>query len=237
MAKLTQKQLISSLKQMKEIKPRREWAVLLKSQILAEKREEIKVVSQQATFTAIVSNIFSAKKLAYSFATILFLFVSALGFSKYAVPGDMLFPVKKITEQSVATLSGQTKLNQDITALDNRISELAQVAKEDRSASIPSAISEITEAAKVLKDNSVKDPQTIKAIATSLRTLADVPGTDLSETSGVKDLYQTVVEAQIADLEKATLNDEQGVALVKAKSLYEQGKYSAALEEILSINQ
>ncbi|MEI7425010.1 MAG: hypothetical protein WCK10_02745 [Candidatus Staskawiczbacteria bacterium] len=237
MAKILQKQLISSLKQMNNIKPRKEWAVLLKSQILAEKSSEVKTISQPATFAAVINAIFSPKKLSYSFAVILFLIVGVFGFSRYTMPGDLLFPVKKIGEQSVATFSGQTKLNQDILALDNRISELVQVAKEERMNNIPSAISEITEAAKVLKSNSVSDPETIKKLAISLKTLANIPGADLSETSDVKDLYQAVVQAQIADLQNTTLTDAQLEIMTEVKELYLQGRYSAALEKILLINQ
>ena len=67
--------------------------------------------------------------------------------------------------------------------------------------------------------------------------MADVPGTDLSENSDVKDLYQTVVQSQIADLEKSTLTDDQANILIEIKSLYDQGKYNDALEKILLISQ
>ena len=49
MTKITQEQLIESLSQLKEIKPRKEWAVLLKSQILAEKQAELEIPVRQAT--------------------------------------------------------------------------------------------------------------------------------------------------------------------------------------------
>ena len=77
----------------------------------------------------------------------------------------------------------------------------------------------------------------MKDIANSLKTLADVPGTDLSANQDVKDLYQAVVQSQIADLSKMTLTDEQNKALDEAKDLYFQGKYTDALEKILLINK
>lgn len=237
MAKITQKQLISSLKQMKEIKPRKEWAVLLKSQILAEKKVEVSNVRQSATFAAIMETIFSPKKISYSFAVLLFIVFGVSGFSRYTMPGDLLFPVKKMTEQSVATLSGQTKINQNIESLNNRINELVEVAKEDKVGNIPSAIVEITEAAKVLKNNPVKDAETVKKIANSLKVLASVPGTDLSETEDVKGLYQSIVETQIEDLSKTSLTEEQEITLIEVQELYREGKYSAALEKILLISE
>lgn len=244
MTKLTQKQLIESLKMLKEIKPRQEWAVLLKSQILAEKQVEIQASFQKAKSAGIMdilSTIFAPRKLAYSFAVVLFLIVGIFGFAGYTVPGDLLFPIKKIAEQSQAALTGQTILNQDVASLNSRINDLAQVAKSGRKDNIPSAISEISvnasQLAKSLKSNSVNDPKTIKEIASSLKTLADVPGTDLSQNSDVKDLYQAVVQAQITDLQNTTLTDDQKNTLTQVEDLYSQGKYADALEKILLINQ
>ena len=245
MARITQKQLIESLKQMKEIKPRKEWAVLLKSQILTGR--EIKVQEQPAQFAGFVNAVLRlrsgqifARKFAYAFAVVLFLIVGVFGFAQRTVPGDLLFPVKKISEQSQATLTGQTGLKQDVATLNSRINDLVQVAKQGRTDNIPSAISEVnadvSQLVKNLKNNPVKDSQTIKEIASSLKTLADVPGTDLSGNSDVKDLYQTIVQSQLADLQKTTLTDGQEIALTEAEDLYNQGKYADALEKILLIN-
>ena len=239
MTKITEKQLIESLSQLKEIKPRKEWAVLLKSQILAEKQAEIKFAKAATTsigFMDVLSSVFFQRKMAYSFAALAFVIVGLIGFAQYTVPGDLLFPVKKISEQSEAALTGQTAQRQNVLTLSNRVNDLAMVAKEGRKDSIPSAISEINAIAKTIKDNPTKDSQTIKEIASSLKTLSDVPGADLTTNQDVKDLYQTVVQSQIADLQKTTLTDEQSKTLAEVEDLYGQGKYADALEKILLIN-
>ena len=244
MTKITQKQLIESLSQLKEIKPRKEWAVLLKSQILAEKQAEVvetKIAEQPAKsvgFKELIYSVFYQRKLAYAFATMLLLIAGVFGFARYTMPGDLLFPVKKIAEQSGAALTGQPNL---AATLNSRINDLAAVAKEGRTDNIPSAISEINlnakDLAQSLKNNTVNNPQTLKEIASSLKTLADVPGTDLSENKDVKDLYQTVVQSQIADLQKTTLTDDQKKTLTEIEDLYSQGKYMDALEKILLISK
>jgi hypothetical protein len=147
MSKITQKQLIEQMKMLKEIKPRKEWAVLLKSQILAEKQAETKIIAQPTNTIGImdvISSVFFQRKLAYAFTAVLFMIVGVFGFAKYTVPGDLLFPVKKIAESSQAALTGQTSLKQNVLTLNNRINDLAQVAKAGRKDSIPSAISEIS---------------------------------------------------------------------------------------------
>jgi hypothetical protein len=245
MAKITEKQLIESLKQLKEIKPRKEWAVLLKSQILEERQAETKIVNWEIgklieNFKLIIENSFT-RKLAYSFAAFAFVIIGLVGFARYTMPGDLLFPVKKLSEQSTAALIGESTLKQNVVALNNRINDLAQVAKDGRKDSIPSAISEINSnvlaLAKSLKDSPAQDSQTLKDIASSLKTLANVPGTDIGQNPEIKDLYQTVVQAQIADLQKTTLTDDQKKTLTEAEDLYSQGKYADALEKILLINK
>ncbi len=238
--KMNQKELINSIKQLKEIKPRKEWAVLLKSQILNEQKP-MPIVAKSVGVMDIFSSVFFQKKMAYSFAAFVFVIVGLIGFARYTLPGDLLFPVKKLSEQSQAALTGQIGLKQDVATLSNRINDLAQVAKEGKTNNIPSAIDEIrtnaSELAKNLKENPTQDPQTIKEIASSLKTLADVPGTDLSQNTDVQNLSQMVVQSEIADLQKTTLTDNQKKILTDAEDLYSQGKYTDALEKILLINK
>lgn len=242
MAKITQKQLIEQIRALKEIKPRQEWVVLAKSQTFYGKTAEervVKIPARKISIFDIIASINLQKKFAYSFATLVFVIVGLVGFAQHTMPGDLLFPVRKISEQSQAALSGQTGLKQNVATLNSRINDLAQAAKQGKKNNIPSAISEVNtqvlELAKDLKNNPVTDLATLKEIAASLKTLADVPGTDLSANSDVKDLYQTIVESQIADLEKTTLTDGQNDILTEAKELYEQGKYIDSLEKILTI--
>lgn len=244
MAKITQKQLIESLKQLKEIKPRAEWAVLLRSQVLAEKklipvpaRHKEHSAEKSVGIMDIFSSLFLQRKLAYSFAVILFFIVVAFGFSVYTVPGDMLFPAKKIAEQSTAALTGQTGIKQDIATLNSRINDLDQVAKAGKTDNIPSAISEVnanvSELVKSLKNNPAQDSQTLKEITSSFKTLADVPGTDLTSNPDVNYVYQTLAQNQIADLQKTTLTDDQKNTLAQAQDLYNQGNYEKAFELLL----
>jgi len=241
MSKITQKQLIDQLRTLKDIKPRQEWAVLLKSQIFLSAETSVKAEAEKPGIMDIFTSVFFQRKLAYSFAVLAFMIVGVLGFAQLTMPGDLLFPIKKMAEQSQASLTGQTAFKQNVATLNSRINDLAQVAKEGRTNSIPSAISEISanvkDLAQKLKDGPTQDSQTLKEIASSLKTLASVPGTDLTENKDVKDLYQTVVQGQIADLEKTTLTDEQKLTLEEIKVLYDEGKYTDALEKILLISK
>ena len=152
-----------------------------------------------------------------------------------------MFPVRRMAEQSQAVLTGQTGLKQDVAIFNSRINDLAQVAKAGNKNSISSAMNEVnanvSELTKNLKNNPAESAQTMKDIAVGLKTLASVSGTDLTGNPEVKDLYQTVVQSQIADLQKMTLTDEQKKTLTEVENLYDQAKYSDALEKILLINK
>jgi hypothetical protein len=231
MAKITEKQLIESLKQMKEIKPRKEWASLLRSQILAEKKVE--VAEQPAQFSGF-KNAFSAmffqKRMAYSLAALLILMAGVFGALK-------LLPVGETSQKDIASLTGQSALlKQNVEALNNKISNLS--ASNSSKLAINDIDKNVSDLAKTLKSTSVKDPQTLKEIVSSLKTLADISGdkTDLASDPNVQDLYQTVVQSQIADLQKTTLTSDQKNILSEAQDLYNKGDYSGALEKIWDLS-
>ena len=101
----------------------------------------------------------------------------------------------------------------------------------------PKVVAAIKNLNQTLKDNPVQNPQAIQGIAASLKTLADIPGANLTANSDVQDLYKTVVANQIIDLQKTTLTNDQQKILSDTVNLYNAGKYNEALEKMLLINQ
>ena len=249
MTKLTQKQLIGAIRELKEIKPRKEWVSLIKSQILepaktlTEKEADFakqNIPSRTWSISNLLPRVNYQRRLAYAFASLVFIIIGTFGFAHYTMPGDLLFPVKKITE---------TKDPFQIAY--NRSSELVQILKENKTENIAPAVSEfkasISGAAKNLVQNmvSVDNKKSLKDIAVEVKKIqdnqkqAETLGIDISQTSEVKELddaLAVLVKEQIDDLEKATLTEGQQETLAKIKDLYEQGKYYDALEEILLIN-
>ena len=210
MSKITAKQLISQIKTLKDIKPRQEWASLLKSQILAEKKPSYAKASEgqgnSATFASIFSNLFAQKSFVYSFAVMLVLILGAFGLMKL-LPGTF-------SQKSTASITATKPAQLD-----------------------PKVVAAIKNLNQTLKDNPVQNPQAIQGIAASLKTLADIPGANLTANSDVQDLYKTVVANQIIDLQKTTLTNDQQKILSDTVNLYNAGKYNEALEKMLLINQ
>jgi len=233
MAKITQKRIISGLEELKNIKPSSEWVIFAKSQIFEEQKEPTILNNQPSLkFVDFLKFIIFKRKLAYSVATLTFMIIGLIGFAEYTMPGDTLFPIKKLAERSEAALTLQSGIKHNVVVLNNRINDLALATKEGKKENIPSAISEInvnaSELAKNLKENSIDDISTIKDIASGLKTLTAVEGTDLTVNTDIQDIIQSL----IIDLEKTTLTEDAKEKLDNAKKLYEDKKYNLALEEI-----
>lgn len=242
---MTEEQLIKQLKSLKEIKPREEWVVLAKSQIF--KKEE----KNQATFN--VLDIFSAfsfrTKMAYSLATMSLIVAGLFGFAQYTSPGDTLFTVRKITEQSQAALTGSNVLQNNLNVASKRMDDLAQAVKSNKTENISSAVSElkasIAEVTKSLNESGSQNGQSIKDVAMEAKKIKDnttlLDNLGGEESSSIKEtsdeLYKIVDEQMIGDLEKTTLTEEQEKQLTEAKDLFDDEKYADALEIILLINK
>lgn len=254
---MQEKQLINKLKELQQIKPRKDWVILVKSQILganlAENTNTVKAV-QKRNWLEILSflpSLIYQRKLAYAFATLLFIVVGMFGFAQYTMPGDVLFSVKKLTEQSqVAFVSQENQLQDNLKTANKRLNDLTQVVKDKKIQNIAPAIREfqasISSATKNLIDGiGQKDAQSIKYITLQIKKIEDnkkqlqTYGVDLEATQESKDLNNALaplVKLEINDLEKTSLTEEQQKTMQTVKDLYADGKYSDALEEILTIN-
>jgi len=240
---MTEKELIKQLKTLKEIKPRKEWALLLKSEILNAEYAEQKIAVKPATKAWSILELFPLfnyqKKLAYAFAALCFFVVGIFGFAQYTMPGDLLFPVKKITEQT------QTPLQ----VAYNRSEDLVQIIKENKTQNLESAILEfkasVTDAAKKITKDLAKnsDKESIKVVMAEVKKIQNnqeqmkTLGVNIGDANELDDVLALLVQEQIDSLNESTLTEKQEEALKGIVELYEQGKYSDALEQILLISK
>ena len=116
MTKITEKQLIASLSQLKEIKPNQEWASLLKSQILSEATVETKITAQKVSFMEAMVSTFTSRKLVYALSAFLFLVVGVFGITK-------LTPAPQIAKQPAALTTPMVS-SQEVAMLNSKITQL-----------------------------------------------------------------------------------------------------------------
>jgi len=233
---MTEKELISKLQELRQIKPNQDWTFSLKSRILA----------QEPTYKEKVSvSFFPFFKPAFATLVSIFVLVGLFGFSQNSLPGDLLYPVKKIVERGEALfVSEQNKPQASLELAGKRLEELAKIAQTNQSRKLPQAITEFQASVSQVAKNFSKTEgisQNLAAINKFVelekgkQAVEQTLATQI-ETGDLDDAYKSLAENLISDLSTRTLTEEQAEILNQMKELVEQGKYSAALELYL-INQ
>lgn len=237
---MTEKQLIEKLNKLSEIKPRKEWVVLTKNQILGATEQNI--VAEKANilgrFTSIMEVLRTysyQRKLAFALSGILLIALGTVGFVGYSNLG-----AKK--DGQVAFIPTEFLTKSQLEAANNSLENLTKLVKENRSEDITPAVNKfkasLNDAVNSLLESVKNDPSSIKDIAKEVKKIKDNQvlldnldvKVDLGDSSEV--LYKAITEQEIANFEKLTLTQEQKDILTSVKELYEKGKYAEAFEKI-----
>lgn len=241
--------LIFKIQELKQIKPRKSWVVLTKSRIF-EETEPFRGRASEREGLSLFPLFFRLKP---ALATVLSLLVliGIFGFAHNTVPGDFLYSVKKMTERSETFFaSEEQKPKVNLELANKRLEELVKIAQANQVKKLAPAISEfqanISEAAKSLAKMgaTTSDPAIIGKIVEETKKLEE--NKQKIESLGViiggegteefNNALAKVVEDSIADLEDRTLLNGKKEILAAMKQLFEEEKYSEALELYL-INQ
>jgi len=234
---MTEKELIGKIRELRQIQPRKEWVSLTKTQILGE--EESKLDSIISVF-----HVFFLKP-AYAGLIVVFVLFGLFGISQNSLPGDLLYPIKKITEKSQAVFVSEEELPKyNLEIANKRLDELNQIAQTNQVKKLAPAISEFqakaSEAAESLAKAKKPDVEKIvaqtKKLEENKQKVEEVLATKI-ETEEYDNALAQIVESQIKDLEGRTLTEIQQELLAEAKELYEAGNFAQALEKIWLLSQ
>lgn len=240
---MTEKQLISKIRELREIKPREDWVVFNKSRIL-EKEEKGLTFSLFSFIKELKKGERFVWGHRYAFASLVAVMVlfGIFGFAENSVPGDFLYSLKKIGEKSQTVfVSAGEQPRWNLGLANKRLAELAKVVENNSSEKLAPAISEfqasVAEIAKSLAD---KTPG--KEILAEIRKLeenkekVEALGVVIGQSEELENALAQMVEREIKELENRTLNGEQEEALNSVKEDYQAGNYSQALEKILILS-
>lgn len=243
---MTDKELIAIIKELRQIKPKKEWVVLTKKELFQE---------ESLSFKERLSMVFGAFPRvapAYKFAVVTFIFFCILFagtflFVQKALPGDLLFSLKRISEKSQVLFTSEAdKPKMQLEIANKRLEELTRIAEANQTQRLAPAIKEFQASASQAAENinNIKGPQKItKEIVLQTKKLEEsrekieALGVVVGETTELENALSQLVESQIKDLESRTLTEEQLEVLNAAKQDYEAKNYSQALEKILILNQ
>ena len=90
---MTEKELIAKIQELRQLKPRQDWVVLTKKQILGEEKPQFSFIGFLKELQRGEKFAFQHKP-AFAFITTLLVLIGVFGFAQNSVPGDFLFSLK-----------------------------------------------------------------------------------------------------------------------------------------------
>lgn len=225
-------QLVRKIRQLKKVKPKKDWVLLTKTQILG----------QETTF-----NLLPFLRPAYAGLFALLLLAGLFEFSQGALPGESLYYLKKIVEKGQIILSSEEERpRMNLELANKRLEELNQIVQKNEVRKLAPAMDEfranVSAAAKNLT-NVKKISKEIVAQIQKLEENEEELGKILATKVGNEEYEEynialaQLVERQILELEEKTLSKDDEVILKAARQDFESGDYSEALIKILVLSQ
>ncbi|TFG91171.1 MAG: hypothetical protein E4H16_00260 [Candidatus Atribacteria bacterium] len=237
---LTEKQLISKIQELRQIKPSQNWVSFTKSQILGE--------DEKKSFASFGNYNFGGFRLKFAMASImtLALMLGGFGILERSLPGDVLYSVRSAFHKAQTVLiPEQEKPSYQLKLANDRLDDLAKAPAKNLAPTIIEFQANISEAAKELTkmDATTSNPVMIRKIVDAnkkinenklkVESLGVVIGGE-KESAEWNTALGKVVGDLIKDLESKTLSDGKQEVLAEMKKLFEEGKYSESLEFYLT---
>lgn len=232
---MTETQIIKKIKKLKAIKPRSNWVLLNKRQILGEKRR---------------IEIFPFLRPVYAGLFCLLFLVGLFEFSQGSLPGDSLYYLKKITEKSQIIFSSEEeKPKVRLEQVNKKLEDIIRIVQQNDMTKLDQSLKEYqTSVSEAINNKSVEEMTTtsdlvvLREITQKEEKLQNVYGVVLGEIESkegfsIREWDKAKVEWLIRDMEETTLSEEDRLLFGEAKEDYEQGNYSQALVKILDLSQ
>ena len=223
---MNEKELIGKIRELRQIKPKKRWVLLTKRQIVGEEKMDLSL------FPAVYAGLF--------FFLIL---IGLFEFSQTALPGEPLYPLKRISEKAQAIFVSQEeqpKLNLELA--NKRLEELSEIVEKNEVKKLAPAITEFQANAVLAAKNLAKVKKIDKEIVAQTKKLEEnkerveeILATKI-EIEEYDNALAKLVEREIKDLESRSLTEEQQELLTEAKEDFEAGNYSEALVKILNLS-
>jgi hypothetical protein len=233
MTVITEKELIGKIRELRQIKPRKDWVLLAKSQILPE---------EQPVFTPF----FIFKPVYASVLFVFFILFVLFGTAQTVLPGDLLYPIKKITEKAqVVFVSEEEKPAFQLKLANERLEDLTKASVKNLAPTINEFQANISRAAKTLSkiDATTSDPVVIKKIVEETKKLEENKkkveslGVEVGETEELESAYKILTEREIKNLEQNSLTEKQEEVLKEAKKYFEEGDFATAWIKTIEASQ
>jgi hypothetical protein len=226
---LADKELISQLRKLRQIEPRKDWVSCTRKEILGEEPGFYFFPYLKPAFAGLIA---------------VFVLVGLFGIVKNSLPGDGLYTIRKVAHKVEAIFVPEDeKPAFQLKLANDRLEDLTKVSAKNLAPTIYEFQANIYKAAENLAkiDATTSDPMVTQKIVEETIKLKENEKKVQSlgmivEGDETNNFDKTVVEYLINDLENRSLTEEKAEILEQMKELFQEEKYSEALELYL-INQ
>lgn len=227
---MEEKELISKIQKLRQIKPDQDWVVLTKSQILGEEKK----------CTSLFLFPFLKVKPVYAGLVVIFILFGLFGMAQNSLPGDLLYPIKKITEKSQAVFISEEELPKyNLEIANKRLEELNKIAQTNQVKKLTPAISEfqssVSQAGQKLTETKKPKVKEIVEVTKKIeenKQKVESRGIEVGETTELDKALLQLIERQLKDLQVRSLTDSQKQIFLEAVEDFKAGKYADTLYKI-----
>jgi len=247
---MTEDELIRKIKELRQIQPRKDWVVLTKREILGQETVIQNIQHRALNVLEVLPRMFSQPKPVFAALVSLLVLIGTFSFAQNSLPGDLLYPIKKIAERSQSVfVSEDNTIKFELNIAEKRLDDLAKIAEKNSVKNLAPAINEYKESVSdVAKSLAVENnKEVVKEIVSGVkkleekeqqvRTLGAVIGENEELDKALAQKMVETLETLIKDLEGRTLTEDQQEDFAEAKEYFEAGDYNQALIELLNFGQ
>ena len=242
---MTEKQLIGQLRKLRQIEPNKKWVLLTKRRILGEPPTLGGLIFDTLN---VFPRLILQYKLAFATLTLIGVLISAFGFAQNSLPGDFLFPLKKITERGRAIFVSKTEEPKiELEFANKRLEELTQIAQTNQVKKLAPAIEEFQASVSTVVEKlaKIKESETTrevgKGVVAEIKKLKENKkrveslGVEIGDTEEkLENVMCQLAEREIENL--GTLTQGQEKLLKEAREYLREGECSLAFEKILFLS-
>ena len=236
---MNEKQIISQLKGLKSVKPAKDWAVLVKRDLLTE-APELRHTQAQTNFGETIFSFFARP----AFVVSSLIVVGCVVMGTFAYFG--LQKQNYDLQAYIDSLTSQNTENQlaiaGLVDVQNKMDEVKEVLKSLKLSNDSKKVLAATEVVKSTAKNSQIAIEQIKNSSTdlskqTLTSLGKVKETSLELEKTSIDLQTEVFKAYLAELKTKTLNQEDKERLMAAEEYFANGQIEDAITLLVRIGE
>jgi len=245
-----EKQLISQIRSLKEIKPDTDWAVFTKARIMGHE-----AIGQERSIMSLLGDMILQYRIALAGLLVFLMAGGTVAVAQNSLPGEPLYGLKRVTEKGMALVTGQDKVaSANLELAAKRLEEINTISQKNLVKNLPAAFEEYKSAkaeakskvAAAIQQNPENAGQIVKDAATAMKDMNDkekqvygVLGLEQNASTtetGAEAASDQAIVASLIDYLKddAGLSEEQAKELEQVRSLYDAGNYGQALDKYLS---